>query len=552
VAILPPRARRFARIAAWLAIAGVAVWRLEALWAGPPTDFDDAYMYLRYADHLRAGYGLSWNPGGPPVYGITGWLHLLVVLAVRVARPRLSDAEVLRAASLLAAACAVFTLVWICARFARHPGLGGDRLVFAAVLVPLVCFGEAFTFAARSGMDTMSSLAANAGVVFASLRLGERPTRHAALTAAFVSYVALLARPDNAVVAAGCPLLAIVSVGSHRVRRPLLGAFLPTLGGLWALDLVAKRLWLGTALPLSFYAKWPGHYAGFVGEYTWNPFFFLEVFARAVWPLAVALALALGRASARVVAVLLLPVAGTFVALFSVNQIMGHLGRFYLPALPCFVVAAVLAVDRALCEGTLFLPRRLAVGLGVAAAMLLSVPALLEAAGRRYEAGAERQVLAPLGGYAVAAREALPERDSWQSAVAMAELAADLPPGTRIALSEHGLVGARAPQVILIDVLGLHDPAFALRRFSAREMFARTPELIWMPHPDHTQMVRDILDSPELWRDYAFYPDVLTFGVAVRQDREAAVVRTQLETTFRKWYPGRSLAEQRARRVPSE
>jgi hypothetical protein len=69
-------------------------------------------------------------------------------------------------------------------------------------------------------------------------------------------------------------------------------------------------------------------------------------------------------------------------------------------------------------------------------------------------------------------------------------------------------------------VLGLHDRVFA-RGFSARELFARNPELIWMPHPDHTQMVCDILAAPEFWDRYTFYPDAFTFGVAVRKDASA-------------------------------
>jgi len=49
--------------------------------------------------------------------------------------------------------------------------------------------------------------------------------------------------------------------------------------------------------------------------------------------------------------VLLIPAAATLTALFSVNQIMGHLGRFYFPSLPLLVVAGGLDY-RPLGEGT--------------------------------------------------------------------------------------------------------------------------------------------------------------------------------------------------------
>jgi hypothetical protein len=116
-------------------------------------------------------------------------------------------------------------------------------------------------------------------------------------------------------------------------------------------------------------------------------------------------------------------------------------------------------------------------------------------------------------------------------------------------MTEHGLVAARAPAAVIIDVLGLHDRWFARHGFSAAELFRRRPDLIWMPHPDYTQMIRDILDSDELWRDYDFYPDAFTFGVALRRDGEAAAtLRRLLAARFAADYPGVRLDDYRAAR----
>ncbi len=69
-----------------------------------------------------------------------------------------------------------------------------------------------------------------------------------------------------------------------------------------------------------------------------------------------------------------------------------------------------------------------------------------------------------------------------------------------------------------------------------------------MPHPDHTQMIRDILDSAQLWSDYDFFPDAFTYGVALRRDGPRA---PELAALFRaRWqvsYPGLSLDAYRAR-----
>jgi hypothetical protein len=67
-----------------------------------------------------------------------------------------------------------------------------------------------------------------------------------------------------------------------------------------------------------------------------------------------------------------------------------------------------------------------------------------------------------------------------------------------------------------------------------------------MPHPDHTQMIRDILDSDALWRDYDVYPDALVFGVAIRRGNDATA--TTLRRLFAAEYPGVALDDFRASR----
>jgi hypothetical protein len=142
----------------------------------------------------------------------------------------------------------------------------------------------------------------------------------------------------------------------------------------------------------------------------------------------------------------------------------------------------------------------------------------LETAGRAYQGRARTQTFASLDGYSIPAAAPLPELDSWQASLEIARLAAESPAGTTFAMSEHGLVGASAAGAVIIDLLGLHDPGFARSGFSAAELWRRRPDVIWMPHPDHTQMVHDILHSDELWQHYVFYPDAFTYGLALRQD----------------------------------
>ena len=542
----------------------VAAERLDALFRAPPTDFDDAYMFLRYAHNWLAGFGLRWNRDEAPVYGATSLPHVFVVAFVRWVRPHLTDAAVLQASSGAAAILLVVVLVLTCARFARYPWLHRQRWIWAALLLPLLAYGELFRFHAQTGMDTMLAALANALLVFAALAFAESPGPARTLATAAVAYGAYLVRPDSAIYALFVPGLCLALGGSPARRLRHLILFAAMLAALVALDLLLKRHLLGTAWPLGAYVKRPGYYAGFAGEYTWNPFWFLRVFLAGLWPFLAALILFTGRRSARLVVALLAPALLGVTMFFGVNQIMGHLGRFYFPALPFVVVAGALAFDRALVGAAApSSPPPVRVRAGAAAGaipifarlagvmvLLVGGAFLLTAAGARYEAQGRRQVLAPLDGYTVAAAQPLADLDSWRSSQEMARLARAAPAGTRLAMSEHGLVGAVAPDAVIIDMLGLHDRDFARHGFHVAELWRRQPDVIWMPHPDHTAMLRALLDSDRLWADYDFYPDAFSYGVALRRDGpRAAALALLFRARWEASYPGRPLDDYRARRA---
>jgi hypothetical protein len=547
-----------------------------------PTDFDDAYMYLRYAAHALHGQWLVWNPGEGPVYGVTSLLHLVIVTAIRGVLPRADGASVLELASGLAALGWLASLTATWARFSTG-GLevaGAPRALVAAILlVAGLAFGEAFAFHAHSGMDTMLGALGATLCVFTALGLAEAPSPGRALGAALIGVLAIEARPDNAIIAALCPALALglgpgFVVGGNRGARLRCGLlWAATFVVLVTIDVALKWRWLGTPLPLAFHAKRPGFYRGFAGEHSWNPFWFLEVAAGAVTPFVLALLLLARRRDLRLLGALLGPAMVTVAALFGVNQIMGHLGRFFFPALAPVVVAGALVTDRWVHElrgGDVPAPwarpagdqrvtldaraagtaRAVLVRIGCAALVLLGGARALDEAGRHFARRATGLSLpstallsptlpSPEDTHRVAAPTPLPEVDSWLAAHQVARLAAAAPPGTTLALSEHGLVGAEAPDVVLIDLLGLHDRAFSGAGFSTAELWRRHPDLIWMPHPDHTRMLHDILDSDEFGRHYDFYPDAFTYGFALRHDgpRFPALL-TLFAARWKATYPG--------------
>ena len=539
--------RRQLLLAGLLLVAIMVLERLTSLAHATPTDFDDAYTYLRYAQHWLSGSGVAWNSGEGSVFGVTSLLHLAVVTAIRWAFPGLAMWRVLQLASGAAAVGLLGALVAVAALASRHVRLARNWVFWSAVIVSLLAFREAFAFHAGTGMDTMLAALANTVLIFFTLQLAAKPTTGRIALAVLAAATSVLARPDNVVCAALCPALALCS---PRIRiRALLGYCAAFVGALSLLALAAWAL-LGSPVPLSFFVKQPWYYGGFVGEFAWNPFRFLGVFLLSAWPFVVALFLFCDRAGVRRSLTLLLPALLTCAVLFRFNQIMGHLGRFYYPLLPFFVIAGVLEFDRWLLRlhlGHKLRGRNVLGRAGLAIVVVVALRAGLAVGADRYESRGDELDLPPVDDYQVAAAAPLPEIDSWESARQVAAIAAAAPAGTVFAMSEHGLPGALAPQVAIIDVLGLHDPVFARQGFSASELFRRRPDVIWMPHSDHTAMVRDILGSEEFLAHYAFYPDALFFGIAVRTDGpHAAALAPLVAAAWQATYPGYAMANYRA------
>jgi hypothetical protein len=129
----------------------------------------------------------------------------------------------------------------------------------------------------------------------------------------------------------------------------------------------------------------------------------------------------------------------------------------------------------------------------------------------------------------------------------LARLARELPPGTRIALSEHGRIGAAAPQVHLDDLVALHDPEFAHHGFSADVELDRAPDAIWLPHVAYTRMWRELATHPRLWRDYDVWPDALLYGFAIRRDSpQRERILAGYRELWSRLYPGLDLESWRA------
>ncbi len=119
-----------------------------------------------------------------------------------------------------------------------------------------------------------------------------------------------------------------------------------------------------------------------------------------------------------------------------------------------------------------------------------------------------------------------------------------LPSGTIFAQSEYGYVGAKAPNIHIIDLVGLHDPYFAHNGFSASELINRQPDLIWFPHYHYTKIIASILNSKEFWEQYDYFPGAFDYGIAIRKaSPKYQEIYNAINKSWRETYETRSMKD---------
>lgn len=527
---------RLALLALGLAALLLAAWLVRA-WL-KLLSFDDAYMFYRYAANIAHGLGISWNPDGVPTYGMTSQLWVFFVLPL-TALP-LTPGHALQLASWLAGCAALLTLALAVRGQARSPWLQSLPLAFAAVAVPLVG-NPIFGYHLTTGMDTMLTVWANAAVVFGLLEYLRSPSLGLATRVGILSFVAILARPDAGLCAVGAPCLAWATLGGQRRWRDLLGLWaLPV--ALVGVELLVCKWYFEVPLPLGFYAKSVHSYAGFLSAE--NSVHYAYMAAACAVPFVGVLGATVTRRQLPLLLALLVPVVATMAYLVTVRQVMGFIGRYYIPLLPYLVVPALLSLDAALVERAR-LARRLVFGVGVTALAYLCI--------RPIEVGWERQYTRlvvpapiPVPTPPVRASGELPDfGGNWNPVnPAVARLVASLPKGVTVAASEVGYLGGLAPQANIIDLVGLNDTRIGIHGFSMDDLLARSPDLIWLPHTAYTGLRSAMLGDPRLFERYIVINDAFYFGVAIRRDSPVrAQIEQALRTAWNELYPSWRMAD---------
>ena len=176
------------------------VWLMEL----DSFEFDDAFMFIRYAENILAGHGYTWNAGDPALYGNTSILYTYIIAGVKALGGNwMSNSWVLVSSAL---SFALFFLVHLQFRLydVMRSAWLKDRLMIALVTLPLLVFPLIFGFQISTGMETTLSLFMHGVFLFAvwSYRSGQQPDNGKLVITVLTGFLLYYIRPDNALVIA--------------------------------------------------------------------------------------------------------------------------------------------------------------------------------------------------------------------------------------------------------------------------------------------------------------------------------------------------------------
>jgi hypothetical protein len=488
--------------------------------------WDDALMFVRYADNFLAYGNVAWNPGGEAVYGTTSPLFLSVIILLRVAFGS-NPLVILWFASIIGGLGFIVLFASLSERHTQLEPSSRDwvgALVFFSLAAPNTMLIQHLT----TGMDTTLTLVYLTGFVWLYKYHERTQSNASALATGLIAGLAFFCRPELLIFT--FILSAFVAIGdpTPRARRNA-WLILAIAAGAVASEMLIAQLILNSPLPLPFYAKGlklygDAIYLQYAGK-NWNE---LKNFLSAYWYLFALIAADLvlnfkpwrtGRAAEK--GMLLAVVVFIAYLTFLVLQIMGGAARFYLPVLPIILwlgsqglVALVQRVSRVPSA-------RIRAG-SWAIATFFALIALAFLFRRAYWEVQWLGARVPQPMFANFDAHRLVEiawpRQLWYRL----DEVADLPDDLVIAATEVGYLGALNPGKPIVDLAGLNTADFARAPFAANVLFEKyNPDLIYLPHPHYVEMNPAIFDAPQFRQNYVYrHRDELGvwLDVAIRRD----------------------------------
>lgn len=507
------------------------------------TTFDDAYMFYRYAENFLNGYGVAWNPDGVQTYGVTSLLYLFLIVGVTWAFSSIGSGPTLVITSFAMGMLTISVLVVWALKTNMSKTVKKYRFLFVSLVMVILLSSKIYLLHSTSGMDTTLAILNTTLMVITAVKWVQTPKIQNLILLVLSAYASFLTRPDLLLYTLLFPIFyGCFFLEEDRNKNTF--RFIVVISSILLLDTLIKYLIFGNPLPLPFYAKSMGFYDGYKGMPMWNPMTYLFQFFRLVFPFITIMIFSVTTKNWKLAFAFFSPVLFTFLYFFSMVQVMGFWARYYIPALPFFIIGSLLIFNQR-AEETESSTRSKMILRGAVTFitfLLLFVPFVQSSMEKLYET----RLMPPVKIYKSVLSQTIVDEIpymSWRRSIeAMARMCSQLPSGTVVAMSEYGLVGANAPQIQILDLLGLHDPFFAHNGFSTAELFRRTPDLIWLPPPDYSKIYSSIQDDPNFLSDYDYYPGVFNTGLAVRRDSaHYERIMDILQTLWRDYYPNMKL-----------
>ncbi len=501
--------------------------------------YDDAFMFYRYAYNLHHYHAITWNPGGSHTYGTTSlpWLFVVTVFSYLPVGPQVA----LELASSVFFLLTVIVVACVLPKQLQSSILVKPWNIFFT-LICLCTLSTTFLTNATGGMETMLSLLANSMVCLLALHvIRNKTSQNTWIFLPLAAFLAYFVRPESGICDLILPSLAIVFfVNEKKLQR--IFCFLLSTCLLIGIELVACKMYFGTALPLSFYAK-----STSIANIYWN-----------VWPinlfdfsglLVVCLAAIVMTASKndiRLVSCYLVPVFFTFAYLSTIIQLSGEAGRYYCAYLPYFFIPAFTVVDSRLANNSLIPANSLLVRLCIATAITSAATVSYGHSAWQFVVWLTKHQSVETNTRSFRSNDpVLPQIQLQNDLVAFSDdVACRLPNGTKIAAGEDGYLSAQCHNLPIVDMGGLNDNVIARTGFSAKYVLQKKPDIIWMPNPDFYDLWRQkILFNHEFQANYDYIADAFDFGIAIRKDSPYyAQILTVLRQAWPKYYPNTCIA----------
>jgi hypothetical protein len=459
---------------------------------------DDAYMYVRYADHLLHHGEYSWNLGEGNVYGTTSVLYTLAIIPFRLICPQSASLTLVLSSFFWGLVSLALMLQMVRRIIPASPERFVWKMCFAVGL--LTASSPVLSRHFGTGMETTFVLCWGAFALMLlhrAFQSGALP-RRAWIGGAFAG-LAFWVRPDLMVFALGLPAVLFL-YRAHRKTALRWGVAAIAISGL---SVLASALWLGSPVPLPFFAKNTDFYgAGITARYAGLSGYHMAMFISVHWPAALVLGMGVlmnvkrlrrryGAGEWAVTAACLVFAA---YYLFFVTPIMGNFQRFLYPLLPFVLWLSTREWMRAMEELERHSPLRLnALSRNAQIVVAVLVVAFLGFYG--YQGVMEAQPLKPNKTLLHFNDLRLYRNDKNDYWFKLDELAA-LPEEVSIATTEVGMVAALNPGKRIVDLAGLNDPQVALRKATiGQRLKQQPPDFIYLPHPDYDSMRNELLQA---------------------------------------------------------